>query len=175
MYEEIVTAFLNTIHPNDNLFMHNERNYKLMFRTDTPLLATQRPVELSVAVQSHRTWNNIAAQKIFRQLRLTLLTLKHTAEILSTEILDLNEQQTIRYKLQPRLRRANDSLQDLRQLPVSQHADTVELVQCMTVLILAVDMHLNGYLSINQNNESLEMFHRNIDRALNSLNDLRTY
>lgn len=146
-----------------------------MFRTDTHLLATHRPVDLPVAIQSHKTWNNIAAQKMFRQLRLTLLTLKYTADILGTENSDPNEQQTIRYKLQPRLRRANDSLQDLRQLPIAQHSDAVELVQCMTVLILAVDMHVNGYLAINQNNESLDMFHRNIDRALSSLSDLRTY
>lgn len=146
-----------------------------MFRIDTPLQSIQLPVGMHTTTQPALTWNNIAAQKIFRQLRLTLLTLKQAADMLQDEGLDTAEQQTIRYKLQPRLRRAQDSLQDLRRLPISQHPDTVELVQCMTFLILAVDMHLNGYLAINQNDESFEMFQRNIMRALHSLTDLRNH
>ena len=174
MYEEIVTLYSTTLRPM-TMYSCTLKETLHMFRADIQIQTNQRPFDKAVGAQSHNTWNNIVAQKIFRQLRLTLLTLKQTEDILSNENLDIAEQKTIRYKLQPRLRRANESLQDLRKLPISQHPDTVELVQCLTVLILAVDMHINGYLPINQNNESLEMFNRNIDRALLSLNDLRTY
>jgi nucleoid-associated protein YejK len=87
-----------------------------------------------------------------------------------------NSEQAIRQMrqiLQPHARQAEAALRRLRELRLANAPAATELIQCLTVLVLAADMIVQGHLSHTYAIETCELIERNAERALAGLNALR--
>jgi hypothetical protein len=83
--------------------------------------------------------------------------------------------QAVRVWLQPSARQAETALHKLREYRLIHIPATTELIQCLTVLVLAADMLIQGQLSGSGARETYELLRRNADRAMKSLQVLREH
>ncbi|HWQ14766.1 MAG TPA: hypothetical protein VNL77_18350, partial [Roseiflexaceae bacterium] len=72
-------------------------------------------------------------------------------------------------------RQAEAALHRLRAYRLIHIPATTDLIQCLTVLVLAADMLIQGQLTDNGTRETYELLRRNADRAMKSLSALREH
>lgn len=112
-------------------------------------------------------------QTIFRQIAHALTVISGAAELTHDQT-DLPAQ-SIRIWLQPSARQAEDGLRRLRERHLPQTQSLTELIQSLTVLVLAADMIAQGQLSSEVEPESYALMRRNAERAMACIRDLRTH
>jgi hypothetical protein len=110
---------------------------------------------------------------LFHQLSQALTVLSSTAELLSDGRSHAPPVQTLRMWLQPNARQAEDAMHRLRNMRLAKTSAATELSQCLTVLVLAADMLINGQLTGSGAQETYDLLRRNADRAMKSLVELR--
>lgn len=114
-----------------------------------------------------------ALQTIMRQLSKSLTVLTSTADILLQGRVTGAAAQPFIIWLQPNARQAETALHRLREYRLTSSPTATELTQCMTVLVLAADMIVQGQLSGSIPLETYELLRRNADRAMKCLHDFR--
>jgi hypothetical protein len=112
-------------------------------------------------------------QAVFYRLTQSLAVLNSAAELLTESDTPKPNLQTLRTWLQPNARQAEMAMHQLRSLRLTKTAAATELSQCLTVLVLAADMLINGQLSGDDMQETYDLLRRNSDRAMKSLVELR--
>jgi hypothetical protein len=80
--------------------------------------------------------------------------------------------QNILIWLQPSARQAEDALRRLRELHLPHSHALTDLVQSLTVLVLAADMIAQGQMGAEQTSESYALMRRNSERAMSCLLEL---
>lgn len=110
---------------------------------------------------------------VFQQLTQALTVLSSTAEMLAEGRSYVPAVQTLRMWLHPNARQAEDAMHRLRKLRLAKTPAATELSQCLTVLVLAADMLINGQLTGSGAQETYDLLRRNADRAIKSLGELR--
>ncbi len=119
---------------------------------------------------SHR---RAALQAIMRQLSKSLTVLASAADMMVQGRTDGVASQSFLIWLQPNARQAEDALRRLREYRLTGSAAATELIQCLTVLVLAADMIVQGQLRGDASIETYDLLRRNADRAIKSLEDLK--
>jgi len=114
-------------------------------------------------------------QAVLHQLTQSLTVLSSAAELVLAGRTSGVAAQPLRVWLQPNARQAEASLHRLREFRLAQIPATTELIQCLTVLVLAADMLIQGHLSDAGATETYELLRRNADRAMKSLQVLREH
>lgn len=126
-----------------------------------------------IAHQAEQPDDN-AVQAIFRQLNQSLTVLSSAAELVLEGRASGTASQRIRIWLQPNARQAEEALHRLRDMHLAQAPAATDLIQCLTVLVLAADMIVQGHLSGDHTSESYSLLRRNAERAMKSLHELRS-
>lgn len=114
-----------------------------------------------------------ALQAIMRQLNKSLTILASTADMLAKGHRDGTVSQSLLIWLQPNARQAEEALRRLREYQLTRSPAATELIQCLTVLVLAADMIVQGQLRDDTSLETYELLRRNADRALKNLEELK--
>lgn len=112
---------------------------------------------------------------IFHQLTQALTVLSSAAELVLEGKADEPAAQPLRVWLQPNARQAEAALHRLREHRLAHIPATTDLIQCLTVLVLAADMLIQGQLAGTGTREIYELLRRNADRAAKSLQTLREH
>jgi hypothetical protein len=112
---------------------------------------------------------------VLHQLTQSLTVLSNAAELVHDERALTLGAQPLRVWLQPNARQAEASLHRLREFRLAQIPATTDLIQCLTVLVLAADMLIQGHLSDTGTAETYDLLRRNADRAMKSLHLLREH
>jgi hypothetical protein len=110
-------------------------------------------------------------QGLYRQLAHALSILSSAAELTLNQ--DGDAAQKVRIWLQPSARKAEEALHRLRELRVPQSSAITDLVQSLTVLVLAADMIAHGQIVGDLATDAYALMRRNADRAMACLSDLR--
>ncbi len=113
-----------------------------------------------------------AAQSLFRQITHSLSVLSSAAELTTQEQGPAAQQ--IRVWLQPSARQAEEALHQLRELRMPQSQALMDLVQSLTVLVLAADMLGQGQLDGDFAAETFGLMRRNAERAMGAILELRS-
>ncbi len=142
------------------------RTYIMQTNSSASLL-TSTPAEHSAET------TNSTLRVVFQQLTQALTVLSSTAEMLSDGKTYVPAVQTLRMWLHPNARQAEDAMHRLRKLRLAKTPAATELSQCLTVLVLAADMLMNGQLTGSGTQETYDLLRRNADRAIKSLGELR--
>jgi hypothetical protein len=108
---------------------------------------------------------------MIRQITQSLTVLSSAAE-LTLENPD-ESAQSIRIWLQPSARRIEEALRQLRDYYLPTTPSITDLIQSLTVLVLAADMIAQGQLSRDVEPESYDLMRRNAERAMSCILDLR--
>jgi hypothetical protein len=111
---------------------------------------------------------------IFHQLTQSLTVLSCAAELV-LEGKTGEAAQPLRVWLQPNARQAEAALHRLRSFRMTHIPATTDLIQSLTVLVLAADMLIQGQLSGAGAHETYDLLRRNADRAMKSLQALRDH
>ncbi|MGQ9826926.1 MAG: hypothetical protein ACUVSW_03590 [Roseiflexus sp.] len=112
-------------------------------------------------------------QTIMRQLNKSLTVLASAADMLIQGRRGGAVSQSLLIWLQPNARQAEDALRRLREYQLTGSPAATELIQCLTVLVLAADMIVQGQLRDDTSPETYKLLRRNADRALKSLEELK--
>lgn len=110
---------------------------------------------------------------LFRQLTQSLTVLSSAAELVVERRAGGPSAQRIRVWLQPNARQAEEALHRLREMHLAHTPAATDLIQCLTVLVLAADMIVQGHLPEDHASESYDLLRRNADRAMKRLHELR--
>jgi hypothetical protein len=113
-----------------------------------------------------------AAQGLFRQITHALSVLSSAAELTTQQ--DNQALQNIRIWLQPSARQAEEALHQLRELRMPQSTALMDLIQSLTVLVLAADMLGHGQLNGDFASETFGLMRRNAERAMSAMLELRS-
>ncbi|ABU56967.1 hypothetical protein [Roseiflexus castenholzii] len=136
-----------------------------------PVVLTQSQAALS---DMHKGVQRRAAlQAIMRQLSKSLTVLASAADMIVQGRTDGIASQSFLFWLQPNARQAEDALHRLREYRLTGSPAATELIQCLTVLVLAADMIVQGQLRGDASLETYDLLHRNADRAIKSLEELK--
>lgn len=108
----------------------------------------------------------------FQQL-VQSLTALNTSPTIIYDRHELYPEQTLQDWLAPNVRQAEAAVNRLRDLGLTSEPSGTELIQCMTVLVLAADMLIQQRLSGAAVVEGYELISRSAERALNAMNDLQ--
>jgi hypothetical protein len=114
-----------------------------------------------------------ALQAIMRQLSKSLTVLAGAADMMVQGRTDGVASQSFLIWLQPNARQAEEALRRLREYRLTGSPAATDLIQCLTVLVLAADMIVQGQLRGDAPVETYDLLRRNADRALKSLEDLK--
>jgi hypothetical protein len=114
-----------------------------------------------------------ALQAIMRQLNKSLTVLASAADMLTQGRRGGAVSQSLLIWLQPNARQAEEALRRLREYQLTGSSAATELIQCLTVLVLAADMIVQGQLRDDTSLETYELLRRNADRALKSMEELK--
>jgi hypothetical protein len=114
-----------------------------------------------------------ALTTILQQLQQSLTVLSSAAELVLEGKSATPAAQPLRVWLQPNARQAEAALHRLREFRILHLPAATELIQCLTVLVLAADMLIQGHLKDGGMVENYQLLRRNAERAMRSLNDLR--
>jgi hypothetical protein len=112
---------------------------------------------------------------IFHQLSQALTVLGSAAELVLEGKDTGPAAQPLRVWLQPNARQAEAALHRLRDFRLVHLPATTDLIQSLTVLVLAADMLIQGHLSDTGARETYDLLRRNADRAMMSLQLLREH
>ena len=112
-----------------------------------------------------------AAQALFRQITHSLSVLSSAAELTNSDHGPAT--QHIRVWLKPSARQAEEALLQLRELRIPQSQALMDLVQSLTVLVLAADMLSAGQLDGDFAAETFGLMRRNAERAMGAVLELR--
>lgn len=112
-------------------------------------------------------------QTVMRQLSKSLTVLASTADLVVQGRVNGVASQSLLIWLQPNARQAEAALHRLREYRLTGSPAATELIQCLTVLVLAADMIVQGQLSGNASVETYDLLRRNADRAMKSLHELK--
>lgn len=112
---------------------------------------------------------------IFHQLTQSLTVLSSAAELVLEGRAAGPAAQPLRVWLQPNARQAEAALHRLREFHLIHIPATTDLIQSLTVLVLAADMLIQGQLSDTGAQETYELLRRNADRAMRSLQTIREH
>ncbi len=112
-------------------------------------------------------------QATVRQLSKSLTVLASAADIMVQGRTDSMASQSFLIWLQPNARQAEDALHRLREYRLTGSPAATELIQCLTVLVLAADMIVQGQLRGDASVETYDLLRRNADRAIKSLEELK--
>jgi hypothetical protein len=112
-----------------------------------------------------------AAQGLFRQITYSLSVLSSAAELTHHE--EGHAIQNIRIWLQPSARQAEEALHQLRELRMPQSPALMDLIQSLTVLVLAADMLGQGQIESDFAAETFGLMRRNAERAMGAMLELR--
>lgn len=135
----------------------------------TPNGAPAAPLDMHKSI--HR---RAALQAIMRQLSKSLTVLASAADIIMQGRTDGAAPQSFLIWLQPNARQAEAALHRLREYRLTGSPAATELIQCLTVLVLAADMIVQGQLRGDASVETYDLLRRNADRAIKSLEDLKS-
>lgn len=111
-------------------------------------------------------------QRLVRQLAEALEALRHLAGLIASEDARPSRRSLQRW-LQPNARQAEQAMHELRGLRLVKSPALTDLSQCLTVLVLAADMLVQGQLSGSDRQEFYELLQRNTGGALDALHTLR--
>jgi hypothetical protein len=111
-------------------------------------------------------------QGLYRQLTHALAILSSAAELTLNQ--DGEAAQKVRIWLQPSARKAEEALHRLRELRVAQSSAVTDLVQSLTVLVLAADMIAHGQIVGDLATDAYALMRRNAERAMMCLSELRS-
>ena len=117
--------------------------------------------------------NTASLHSVLHQLTQSLTVLSSAAEFVADGQPAGLAAQPLRVWLQPNARQAEASLHRLREFRLANIPATTELIQCLTVLVLAADMLISGQLADSGEGETYELLRRNTERAMRSLHILR--
>ncbi len=130
--------------------------------------AGEEPV--SPASQSILYERSDTSATLFRQLSHALAILSSASE------LTLNQNRegahNLRIWLQPSARQAEEALHRLREINMAQSPALMDLVQSLTVLVLAADMIAHGQLVGDMATDAYNLMRRNAERAMACMLDL---
>lgn len=112
-------------------------------------------------------------QATMRQLSKSLIVLASAADMIVQARTDGAASQSFLIWLQPNARQAEEALHRLREYRLTGSPAATELIQCLTVLVLAADMIVQGQLRGDASIETYDLLRRNADRALKSLEELK--
>jgi hypothetical protein len=112
---------------------------------------------------------------IFHQLSQALNVLSSAAELVLEGKSGGPAAQPLRVWLQPNARQAEAALHRLREFRLLHIPATTDLIQSLTVLVLAADMLIQGQLSQTSSRDTYDLLLRNADRAMASLQLLREH
>lgn len=122
----------------------------------------------------HRSMHKrTALQAIMRQLSKSLTVLASAADMIVQGRTEGAASQSFLIWLQPNARQAEEALHRLREYRLTGSPAATELIQCLTVLVLAADMIVQGQLRGDASVETYDLLRRNADRALKSLEELK--
>lgn len=141
-------------------------------------LPAHRPVAVAQAGAGYMAAGAPAGSSlhnIFHQLTQSLTVLSSAAELVLEGKADEPSAQPLRVWLQPNARQAEAALHRLREHRLVHIPATTDLIQCLTVLVLAADMLIQGQLAGAGSRETYELLRRNADRAVKSLQALREH
>jgi hypothetical protein len=112
-------------------------------------------------------------QNILHQLAQALTVLSSATDLFLNENTSDSDAQRIMIWLTPNARLAEEALHQLREYEFFRQEVGMELTQCLTVLILAADMIVQGHLTLGASQEAFILVRRNAERAMRSLQELR--
>lgn len=112
---------------------------------------------------------------VFHQLTQALTVLGSAADLVLEDRANGPAAQPLRVWLQPNARQAEAALHRLREFRLVHLPATTDLIQSLTVLVLAADMLIQGHLSATAARDTYELLRRNSDRAMKSLQALREH
>ncbi|HMO56270.1 MAG TPA: hypothetical protein PKA05_11195 [Roseiflexaceae bacterium] len=115
------------------------------------------------------------AGSILQQLAVSLDVLGRAAEYCRAPQQSGQTLVQLQSLLTPHARQAEAALRRLRELRLTSDPAATELIQCLTVLVLAADMIVQGQLVGIQARETCDLLERNASRALASLRELRIH
>lgn len=138
----------------------------------TPVLSSRAPIVASAGVPASMP-NRHSLQTIMRQLSKSLTVLASTADILIQGRVSGVASQPLLIWLQPNARQAEDALHRLREYRLTGSTTATELIQSLTVLVLAADMIVQGQLNGAISTETYELLRRNADKAMKCMHDLK--
>jgi hypothetical protein len=111
--------------------------------------------------------------QVFQQLTQSLTVLSGAAELVLDGKTGTPDLQSLRDWLQPNARQAEAAMHQLRDLRLAKSPAATELSQCLTVLVLAADMLVQGQLTGADALTFYGLLRRNADSAIQSLDELR--
>lgn len=128
----------------------------------------------AASLDMHKSVHRRAAlQAIMRQLSKSLTVLASAVDMIVQGRTDSAAFQSFLIWLQPNARQAEEALHRLREYRLTGSPAATELIQCLTVLVLAADMLVQGQLRGDASFETYDLLRRNADRAIKSLEDLK--
>jgi len=156
-----------------------------LFYVMAPTSSRKQIIRTTEASMSHSTsatatqrveesGGNAAVHHVFQQLTQSLTVLTGAAELVLEGKTAEPNAQAIRVWLQPNARQAEAAMHRLRDLRLTKSAAATELSQCLTVLVLAADMLVQGQLSGADALTFYGLLRRNADAAMKSLGELRS-
>jgi len=134
------------------------------------VLTHSQAASLDIQKGAHR---RAALQAIMRQLTKSLTVLASAADMMVQGRAGSTVSQSFLIWLQPNARQAEEALHRLREYRLTASPAATDLIQCLTVLVLAADMIVQGQLRGDASVETYDLLRRNADRALKSLEELK--
>ncbi len=141
--------------------------------TTLPASLPGRPQIASPAAPGAGAHTRNSLHAVMRQLSKSLTVLASTADLIVQGRVNGVASQSLLIWLQPNARQAEAALHRLREYRLAGSPAATELIQCLTVLVLAADMIVQGQLSGNASVETYDLLRRNADRAMKSLHELK--
>ncbi|MCS6842177.1 MAG: hypothetical protein NZ699_16655 [Roseiflexus sp.] len=140
----------------------------------SPSLSSMLTGAQAASLDMHKSIHRRAAlQAIIRQLSKSLTMLASAVDMMVQGRTDAVASQSFFVWLQPNARQAEKALHRLREYRLAGSPAATELIQCLTVLVLAADMIAQGQLRGNVSAEIYDLLRRNVNRAIKSLEDLK--
>jgi hypothetical protein len=123
------------------------------------------------ALASNGQGNNVHV--LLKQLTQSLAVLSSVCELVLEGRSTAPSVQATQVWLQPNARQAEAAMHSLRDLRLTKSPALTDLSQCLTVLVLAADMLVQGHLLGAEAVPFYDLLRRNADGAMKNLTELR--